>query len=949
MGLTLITLLRLIMAAILPVILAAGFYFAEKNGLLNKWSYIKKQIIIGICFGVVAILATEFGIPFDGAVVNVRNAAPLTAGLIFGGPSGIIAGLIGGIERWFSNAGDYTRTACTIATVAAGFLGAYVRKFMMDNKKASWFFGLAVGVTAEVLHMLLIVLTNADDIQRAFRVVFICTMPMVIANGVSVMFSIISVSIIKNRIEKSDSSKKKKENITQTFQRWLLICVVLAFTATTVFSDMFFTQIAYADAKYTLKNSLEDVKNDIMDVSDRNLLEITRKVASRIYPGIEISELRTLAGVYDVREINIVDSNGIIIASTDRSLLGFDMRSGEQSSEFLVLLDGEKEFVQEYQPVSRNANVYRKYAGIALENEFVQVGYDSNMFHGSIREQVKYAAQNRRIGQEGWILICDEDGIIVSDREGHAGEKLADIIGETGFEERPETIFSATIHDEPAVLMYTETEGYYIIAVMSEEEVLFSKTASIYMLAFMETLVFAALFTLIFFLIKRLIIVNIRKINSSLAKITAGNLDVTVDVRDNEEFASLSDDINSTVSTLKHYIDEAAARFDEDLEIAKKIQHSSLPSVFPPYPNRKDFSIFASMDAAKEVGGDFYDFYLLDENRLAFVVADVSGKGIPGAMFMMTAKTLIKGFAESGLKVNEVFTKVNNKLCENNEAGMFVTGWMGILDTRTGLISYANAGHNPPAIKHCDGSYEYLRSRPNLVLAGMENINYREQQVQLQPGDEIYLYTDGVTEAHDMNKQLFGEKRLIESLNRTAGMSVEKICAAVRKDVNEFVGEAEQFDDITMLCIRINGINSKSSSFAPTIESVKEAAEFAEKALEDFEVPKKLIVKLMVAIDEIYSNIVRYSGADKADILIEKNESELKVVFADNGKPYNPLEREDPDVTASAEERSIGGLGIYMVRKMMDSVDYEYRSGMNRLTIINNLEKYQNTSEKGAE
>jgi serine phosphatase RsbU (regulator of sigma subunit) len=304
------------------------------------------------------------------------------------------------------------------------------------------------------------------------------------------------------------------------------------------------------------------------------------------------------------------------------------------------------------------------------------------------------------------------------------------------------------------------------------------------------------------------VVVNIRKINDSLGQITEGNLNVTVDVRDNEEFASLSDDINLTVSALKSYIDEAAARFDKDLEIAKRIQHSALPSVFPPYPSRKDFSIFASMNAAKEVGGDFYDFYLLDEDHLAFVVADVSGKGIPGAMFMMTSKTLIKSHAESGLKVDEVFTQVNEKLCENNEAGMFVTAWMGVLDLKTGLVSYANAGHNPPAIRHKDGSYEYLKSRANFVLAGMEGLQYKEQQIQLRPGDEIYLYTDGVTEAHNVNRRLFGEDRLLLSLNQTDGMSVDEICRKVKADVDAFQGEAEQFDDITMLCIRLNEVES---------------------------------------------------------------------------------------------------------------------------------------------
>ena len=481
--------------------------------------------------------------------------------------------------------------------------------------------------------------------------------------------------------------------------------------------------------------------------------------------------------------------------------------------------------------------------------------------------------------------------------------------------------------------MYSETEGYYIIAVMSKEEALFTKSASVYMLAFMETLVFAALFANIFVLIKKLVVKNIRKINESLAQITEGNLNVTVDVRDNEEFASLSDDINSTVATLKRYIDEAAARFDKDLEIAKKIQHSALPSVFPPYPNRKDFSIFASMDAAKEVGGDFYDFYLLDENHLAFVIADVSGKGIPGAMFMMTSKTLIKSHAESGLTVNDVFTHVNEQLCENNEAGMFVTAWMGILDLETGLIRYANAGHNPPVVRHKDGTYEYLKGRANFVLAGMEGVRYKEQQLQLQQGDEIYLYTDGVTEAHDIDKQLFGEDRLLESLNETVGMTVEEICRKVKADVDVFQGEAEQFDDITMLCVRLNEVENKMLSVNPTMESISHVADFVEEHLEKFEVPMKISTKLMVAVDEIYSNIVHYSGASEAKVQIVKETDALRLVFRDNGKPYNPLDAKDPDINAAAEDRTIGGLGIFMVRKMMDNVDYMYKDGQNVLTL----------------
>ncbi|MBR5572805.1 MAG: SpoIIE family protein phosphatase [Oscillospiraceae bacterium] len=930
--LTGITVFRLVTAALLPVLLTIGFYLLDKRRGFEKLK-LWRQIIVGASFGILAILATEFGIPVDGAVLNVRNAAPLTAGLLFGWPAGLVAGFVGGIERWFSNAGDYTRLACSLGTIVAGITGAGVRKFMMDNKKTSWFYGLAVGVTTEVLHMLLVFLTNADDIRRAIGVVKACAIPMITANSISVMLSIIVITVLVKRGAPQEHGTERKENIAQTFQRWLLICVVVAFAVTTLFTHAFQSQIAYATVDYTLRASMEDVCNDIRDVSDRNLLGLTEMIAEELPETITRAGLLELALRYDVTEINIVDENGIITASTAPEVVGFDMAAGAQSAEFLALLDGEQMLVQDYQPISMNDNIYRKYAGIALEKGFLQVGYDSSEFNGQIREQVRYAAQNRHIGQEGFIIICDEKGKIVSDREGHQGENISIFGDASGLNVQPGQRVAADIYGTPSFLMYTETEGYYIIAVMSREEALYSMSASVYMLAFMETLVFAALFATIFVLIKKLVVRNIRKINKSLSRITEGDLSVKVDVRDNEEFASLSDDINSTVSTLKRYIDEAAARFDKDLEIAKKIQHSALPSVFPPYPHRKDFSIFASMDAAKEVGGDFYDFYLLDENHLAFVVADVSGKGIPGAMFMMTSKTLIKSHAESGLAVNDVFTQVNAQLCENNEAGMFVTAWMGILDLESGLIRYANAGHNPPVVRHKDGSYEYLKGKVNFVLAGMEGVQYKEQQLQLQQGDEIYLYTDGVTEAHDIEKQLFGEDRLLASLNGTAGMSVEAICKKVKADVDVFQGEAEQFDDITMLCVRLNEVENKVLSLTPTMETVPQVASFVEEHLQQFEVPMKLTMKLMVALDEIYSNIVRYSGATEAQVRLKKEEDTVQLIFSDNGKPYNPLDAEEPDVTAAAEDRAIGGLGIFMVRKMMDNVEYMYKDGQNVLTL----------------
>lgn len=923
MSFSLITIVKLIISILLPVFVSVVIYVLDKRTKFGNIRYIPKQIIIGTTFGIIAILATEYGVPVDGAVLNVRSASPLSAGLIFGWPAGLIAGFIGGIERYFTPTGDFTRIACTFGTIIAGIVAALVRRFMVDNKRPSWFYGLFVGLVTEVIHMLMVFLNNSGDIQRAYKIVEICALPMILSNGISVMLALFCISSISKR-NGTLIFESGKENISQIFQRWLFIFVVIAFFVTTFSASSFQKSMAKAIALDTLKSNLEDIENDIQDAANRNLVDYSRFLTNELSINLPTDELKKITKEYHLTEISFIDTNGLIIKSSNKN-----------AKLHIPLKNVDKEIY--YAEDSSDDAI--KFVGMKNENYFIQIGFHPEYFEKQIEEQILHVAQYRHIGQKGFVVICNPEGTVISDTIGNVGKNISILGQNQNIKATQKEVFLVTIGNKPCYCMYSKVNDFVVLVAMTEEEVFFTKKASVYMLAFMETIVFAIFFATIFVLVKVLVVKNIRKINTSLSQITDGDLNVTVDVRDNEEFASLSDDINSTVTTLKHYIDEAAARFDKDLEIAKQIQQSALPSVFPPYPNRKDFSIYASMNAAKEVGGDFYDFYLVDENHLAFVVADVSGKGIPGAMFMMTSKTLIKSFAESGLPVHEVLTNVNTQLCQNNEAGMFVTAWMGILDLQTGLIKFANAGHNPPLVKHKDGSYEFLKGKVNFVLAGMDMVKYKEQELQLQPGDEIYLYTDGVTEAHNSNNELFGENRLLESLNSTKGMSVEDICKKVKEDVDAFVCDAEQFDDITMLCVQLNEIDSYNGiTVVPSMETVPQVAEFMETEMEKFEISPKISMKMLIAIDEIYSNIVRYSGATEAIVSIKKSDNTLKLQFKDNGKPYNPLDSKEPDITASAEDRSIGGLGIFMVKKMLDKVEYKYVDNYNILTLTKNLD-----------
>ena len=240
-------------------------------------------------------------------------------------------------------------------------------------------------------------------------------------------------------------------------------------------------------------------------------------------------------------------------------------------------------------------------------------------------------------------------------------------------------------------------------------------------------------------------------------------------------------------------------RIGAELNVATQIQADMLPRIFPAFPERKEFDIYATMNPAKEVGGDFYDFFLVDDDHLAVVIADVSGKGVPAALFMVIAKTLIKNHAQNKDTPGSVFTQTNAQLCEGNDAGLFVTAWMGVLEISTGSFIYVNAGHNPPLLKRAGGAYEWLKSRPGFVLAGMEGVRYRENSLQLEPGDCLYLYTDGVTEATSGAQELFGEERLQHTLNESKDLPVDQLLPKVKQAIDTFVGEAEQFDDITML------------------------------------------------------------------------------------------------------------------------------------------------------
>ena len=272
----------------------------------------------------------------------------------------------------------------------------------------------------------------------------------------------------------------------------------------------------------------------------------------------------------------------------------------------------------------------------------------------------------------------------------------------------------------------------------------------------------------------------------------------------NRVMAQMEKDLSVYMEDLTR-VTKKEERVRTELDMASKIQKGALPDSFPAFPDRQEFDLYASMEPAKEIGGDFYDFFLIDDDHLCLVIADVSGKGVPAALFMMASKIILADNAIMGKSPSEILYDANNAICKNNKLEMFVTVWVGILEISTGKLSAANAGHEYPALKRGDGGFSVFKDRHGFVLGGMEGMKYKEYEIQLSPMDKLFVYTDGVPEANDPDGNMFEVKRMIDALNEDPDASPAQILGAVRGQINIFVREAEQFDDLTMLCLEYKG------------------------------------------------------------------------------------------------------------------------------------------------
>ena len=405
----------------------------------------------------------------------------------------------------------------------------------------------------------------------------------------------------------------------------------------------------------------------------------------------------------------------------------------------------------------------------------------------------------------------------------------------------------------------------------------------------------------------------------------------------------------ATHLALKSSMDEIRKhkdRMQQELNVGRDIQMSMLPVTFPPFPDRTEFSIHALLQPAREVGGDFYDFFFVSDDELCLVLGDVSGKGVPAALFMAVTKTMIKTQAADDSSPASIVTRVNEELSADNPACMFVTLFVAIVNVRSGELRFTNAGHNPPYILRRDGKLDCINQRHGPVIGAVEGVAYREDQIRIGEQDTLLLFTDGVTEAMDTSVQLYSEDRL-EELLRKSDNTPDQLTGAVLHAVEQFATGAEQADDITLLAFRIEQapekINVDELHLVAAIDLAEidrintEFTQFAEEC----GLAAGVGQKICIVFDDLLNNIISYGFSDdeehQINIDISATAERLLITVADDGVPFNPFDQVGPDTSLSVEDRDIGGLGVLLVTELMDQSSYQRRRDQNIVTLVMDL------------
>ena len=760
--------------------------------------------------------------------------------------------------------------------------------------------------------------------------------------------------------------KGVSESISAVFNRWLMVVVVGAFLFTTTISYCIETLQAMRVSSEALTNQVNffvdqvsgyDERQKTLRKSEDDLVLGKAEAAANVIardPSIaednaKLDELRDTLGL---ASLTVCDGNGVVVGDADgEEMTGFSFASNEKTKKYLDLCGDKEKLVEDVRnsvDKSGKEGDKRVFAGMQRLDApgFVQVSVDAEEYAKALNEaSVSNLASSYSYGQHGIVMISKDGKVVSSNKSDYLGQTTNEVFGLQEGTDDNKILYDELSSgeavpmqdDENMSIMYLKAKyynDYGVFVFASSEDIFANRTLSIALNTVCYMALFTGVFMLASYMLNMVVIKGFKRTNEALALITAGDLTQRIDERQTTEFDSLSDGINATVDALEGWIGEAERRMERDLATAKAIQGSALPSTFPPFPEIDKFDIYASMNAAKEVGGDFYDFFLIDDRTLGFLIADVSGKGIPGALFMMAAKTEIENYMSTGMPLKDAILTANYHLCSNNDAGMFVTVWAATLVWETGELTYVNAGHNFPLLRHGQGGeWEWLTKKCGLFLGTFETAKYRQETLTLEPGDELLLYTDGVNEAFNVDEEEYGNDRLEAFLIAHNDLAPQEIVRALRADVAAWAGEAEQSDDVTILALEYGTMPEVTKSVTvPAQEGELDGLrELIHQELGNRLCPLEAQNKIDIALEELFVNVCRYAYQDQNKVgsvevtyTFTPSPSRLTVQLVDEGIPFDPLASTvfEPDGVSSLEDAMQGGLGLMMTKRSVDDLSY---------------------------